>query len=121
MNASLSPVMHRVLDASLPLAEAGEGVWIADASGRRWLDASGGAAVSCLGHNHPRVLEAIRDQAGRLAYAHSGFFANAPSEALAEKLLARAPETFRGGAVLQMRPLVVDRARAREHAHGTTI
>ncbi|SDX65490.1 hypothetical protein SAMN05444336_1086 [Albimonas donghaensis] len=100
MNASLSPVMHRVLDASLPLAEAGEGVWIADASGRRWLDASGGAAVSCLGHNHPRVLEAIRDQAGRLAYAHSGFFANAPSEALAEKLLARAPETFRGGAVL---------------------
>ncbi|MEE3100787.1 MAG: aspartate aminotransferase family protein [Pseudomonadota bacterium] len=100
MNAALSPVMHRVLDSNLPLATGGEGVWIRDAAGRRWLDASGGAAVSCLGHAHPRVVEAIREQAGRLAYAHSGFFANDPSEALAEALLARAPENFRGGAVL---------------------
>jgi adenosylmethionine-8-amino-7-oxononanoate aminotransferase len=62
-----------------------------DAAGRAYLDASGGAAVSCLGHGHPDVLAAIHAQLDRLAYAHSSFFSSEPAEALAERLIADAP------------------------------
>ena len=74
-----------------PVAVAGDGVHIVDTAGKRYLDASGGAAVSCLGHSHPAVIAAIREQAGRLAFAHSGFFTTEPMEELAGFLAARAP------------------------------
>ena len=73
-----SRVLHRNLrGAPPPIATGGHGVWLRAADGREVLDASGGAAVSCLGHGHPRVVAAIQDQAGRLAYAHTGFFSSA--------------------------------------------
>jgi adenosylmethionine-8-amino-7-oxononanoate aminotransferase len=87
-----SRIIHRSLRTPPPpIAVGGHGVWLITADGRQVLDASGGAAVSCLGHNHARVVEAIRRQADTLAYAHSGFFSSAPAEELAEALVGDEP------------------------------
>ncbi len=74
-----------------PVAVTGQGCYITDASGKRYLDGSGGAAVSCLGHNHPAVLEAIHAQLAQLPFAHTGFFTSEPAEQLADLLVAHAP------------------------------
>jgi len=74
-----------------PEAVGGEGCYLIDAAGKRYLDGSGGAAVSCLGHGDAEVTEAIQAQLGRLAFAHTGFFTSAPAEALAELLIEHAP------------------------------
>jgi adenosylmethionine-8-amino-7-oxononanoate aminotransferase len=87
----MSNVFHRNPRAALPFAVAGEGVYLIDAQGKRYLDASGGAAVSCLGHGHPRVIAAIQRQAGELAYAHSSFFTTQVAEDLADTLVDGAP------------------------------
>jgi adenosylmethionine-8-amino-7-oxononanoate aminotransferase len=84
-------VFHRHTRHSYPLAVKGDGVFVVDSEGKRYLDASGGAAVSCLGHSHPAVIQAIKDQLDALPYAHTSFFTNTPSEALAEHLIERAP------------------------------
>ena len=72
----ITSILHR--DPARPLATAvgGEGPYVIDSAGRRYLDASGGAAVSCLGHSHPKVIAAIKAQLDRIPYAHSGFFTN---------------------------------------------
>jgi adenosylmethionine-8-amino-7-oxononanoate aminotransferase len=89
---STSRILHRSLrGAPPPVAVAGHGVWLQAADGREILDASGGAAVSCLGHQHPRVVDAIQRQAGTLAYAHTSFFSSEPAEALAEDLVGHEP------------------------------
>ncbi len=88
----MSHVFHRQLNRHYPIAVGGDGVDIIDRDGKRYLDACGGAAVSCIGHNHPRVIEAIKAQLDRLAYAHTGFFTSEPAEALADHLIAAAPE-----------------------------
>ena len=91
MSIRLSRVLHRSLRETPPIAVGGDGVWLIAEDGRRVLDASGGAAVSCLGHQHPRVLAAISRQASKLAYAHTGFFSSEPAEALAEQLVGHEP------------------------------
>ncbi len=85
-------VFHRHLHHTPPVATSGHGVTIRDASGRDYLDASGGAAVSCLGHGHPDVLAAMHAQIDRLAYAHTSFFTSEPAEALADQLIRTAPD-----------------------------
>ncbi|MFP4126504.1 MAG: aspartate aminotransferase family protein [Alphaproteobacteria bacterium] len=87
----MSHVFHRQLDADYPTAVAGEGVYLIDADGNRCLDAASGAAVSCLGHSHPKVRAAIKAQVDRLAFAHTGFFTTEVAERLADHLIARAP------------------------------
>jgi adenosylmethionine-8-amino-7-oxononanoate aminotransferase len=87
-----SHIIHRSLRAAPPVAVGGEGAWLIDAQGQRYLDASGGAAVSCLGHGHPDVLAAMHAQIDALAYAHTGFFTSEVAEALADHLAARAPD-----------------------------
>jgi adenosylmethionine-8-amino-7-oxononanoate aminotransferase len=87
----MSHVMHRGGADNLPVAVGGEGCFLFDSTGRRYLDASGGAAVSCLGHGHPRVIAAIREQVGRLAFAHTSFFTSTAMEELADMLVADAP------------------------------
>lgn len=87
----MSHIIHRSLRATPPVAVSAQGVWITDASGKRYLDASGGAAVSCLGHAHPDVLAAIHRQVDTLAYAHTGFFTSDTAEQLAQTLAASAP------------------------------
>ncbi len=89
-----SKVLHRQLKAPYPVVAAGEGVWFRDREGKRYLDACCGAAVSCLGHGHPKVIEAIKAQLDRVAYAHTGYFTSTPAEELADWLIARAPEGF---------------------------
>jgi adenosylmethionine-8-amino-7-oxononanoate aminotransferase len=91
MTARRSRILHRSLRETPPLAVGGEGVWLIGQDGQRVLDASGGAAVSCLGHQHPRVLDAIARQASRLAFAHTAFFSSEPAEALAEELVGDEP------------------------------
>jgi adenosylmethionine-8-amino-7-oxononanoate aminotransferase len=91
MASQKSRVLHRSLRETPPRAVGGEGVWLIAEDGKRVLDASGGAAVSCLGHQHPRVLEAMSRQASKLAYAHTGFFSSEPAEALAEHLVGHEP------------------------------
>jgi adenosylmethionine-8-amino-7-oxononanoate aminotransferase len=89
----MTHALHRYgLDREFPLAVAGDGVYLVDADGRRYLDGSCGAAVSCLGHSNARVREAIKAQIDRLAFAHTRFFTNEPMEALAADLVSNAPE-----------------------------
>ena len=75
----------------MPVAVSGSGVEIVDSEGRRYLDASGGAAVSCLGHGHPDVLAAMRRQLDSIAYAHTSFFTTEVAERLADRLIEDAP------------------------------
>jgi adenosylmethionine-8-amino-7-oxononanoate aminotransferase len=88
----MSHVFYRQPTHDYPVAVSGDGIAIVDRTGRRYLDGSGGAAVSCLGHSHPRVIEAIKAQAERLAYAHTSFFTSEPAEELADQLIEGAPE-----------------------------
>jgi adenosylmethionine-8-amino-7-oxononanoate aminotransferase len=87
----MSHVLYRRFDQDYPVAVRGAGIEIIDREGRRYIDASGGAAVSCLGHSHPRVIEAVRRQVQELDFAHTSFFTNEPAEALADRLIAAAP------------------------------
>jgi adenosylmethionine-8-amino-7-oxononanoate aminotransferase len=86
-----SRVLHRSLRETPPKAVGGEGIWLIREDGRKVLDASGGAAVSCLGHQHPRVLEAMSKQASKLAYAHTAFFTSEAAETLADRLVGHEP------------------------------
>ena len=88
----MTGVFQRQIHAKLPLAAGGEGVYIIDSTGKRYLDASGAAAVSCLGHGDPDVIGAIKDQADKLAFAHTGFFTTEVAEELAGVLVGGAPE-----------------------------
>ncbi|MEK9723677.1 MAG: aminotransferase class III-fold pyridoxal phosphate-dependent enzyme, partial [Rhodospirillaceae bacterium] len=87
-------VFHRQLAKPLPVAAGGQGVYLIDADGKKYLDASGGAAVSCLGHGDADVIEAIKAQLDQVAFAHTGFFTSQPAEDLADLLIAEAPEGF---------------------------
>ncbi|MDM7949846.1 aspartate aminotransferase family protein [Hydrogenophaga sp.] len=84
-------VFHRQLHHDLPMAVSGQGITITDAAGKTYLDASGGAAVSCLGHGHPDVIAAMHAQIDRLAYAHTSFFTTEVAEELADVLIQTAP------------------------------
>ncbi|MBB1594889.1 aspartate aminotransferase family protein [Achromobacter sp. UMC46] len=89
---SQTRVLHRSLRQTPPVAVRGHGVWIHDSAGRAYLDGSGGAAVSCLGHNHPDIQAAMHAQIDALAYAHTSFFTTDVAEQLADRLVADAPE-----------------------------
>ena len=84
-------VFHRHTQMTLPFAARGDGPYVIDSEGKRYLDASGGAAVSCLGHSHPVVIQAIKQQLDRIPYAHSAFFTNDAMEELADLLIGSSP------------------------------
>ncbi len=92
MSIAPTHVFHRQLQHTPPMAVSGQGVYLTDAQGKTYLDASGGAAVSCLGHGHPDVLAAMHAQIDKLAYAHTSFFTTEVAEALADKLIQNAPQ-----------------------------
>jgi adenosylmethionine-8-amino-7-oxononanoate aminotransferase len=87
----MTHILHRAIGGSLPVAASGQGIEIVDTAGKRYLDASGGAAVSCLGHGHPAVTAALHAQLDKLAYAHTSFFTTEVAEQLADTLIADAP------------------------------
>ena len=87
-----SRILHRSINHAYPVAVGGEGIRIIDANGKQYIDASGGAAVSCLGHGHPDITRAMHEQADKLAFAHTSFFTTEPAEKLADELIAHAPK-----------------------------
>ena len=87
----MTRVLHRSIAQRYPVAVSGSGIHIRDADGKDYIDASGGAAVSCLGHGHPDVLAAMHAQLDQLAYAHTSFFTTQVAEELGEDLVAHAP------------------------------
>jgi adenosylmethionine-8-amino-7-oxononanoate aminotransferase len=88
----MTHILHRVINAEMPVAVGGEGVYLRDSKGRDYIDASGGAAVSFLGHSQADVKQAIKDQTDKLAYAHTSFFTTEVAEKLADTLIADAPK-----------------------------
>ncbi|MDJ0992790.1 MAG: aspartate aminotransferase family protein [Dinoroseobacter sp.] len=87
----MSHVFPRHTKKLPPKAVRGEGCYLFDENGKAYLDGSGGAAVSCLGHGDPDIIAAVQAQAGDLAFAHTGFFTSEPAERLADLLIANAP------------------------------
>src|ERR1051325_1403548 len=85
-------VLHRAIAHRCPVAVSGTGIFIRDEAGKDYLDASAGAAVSCVGHAHPDVLAAMREQLDSLEYAHTSFFTTSAAEELADDLVAHAPD-----------------------------
>lgn len=96
----MTAILHRDMRVAPPVAVRGDGPYIIDSHGNRYLDASGGAAVSCLGHSSDAVKNAMAEQAAKLAYAHTSFFTNEPAERLAPRLIDRAPPGFGDGRVM---------------------
>ena len=86
----MSHVFPRHTKTSLPTATRGDGCYLIDAEGKRYLDC-GDAAVSCLGHSDQAVIKAVQDQVAKVAFAHNGFMTSEPAEALANLLIANAP------------------------------
>ena len=92
-----SPLFSRNLRKQYPVAVRGEGSWIIAADGRRYLDASGQAAVVSIGHGVPEIGRAMAEQSNNIAFAHTSQFHTAPAEKLAARVLALAPKNFRDG------------------------
>jgi adenosylmethionine-8-amino-7-oxononanoate aminotransferase len=86
-----SRLLQRNLRVDPPIALRGEGMFLHDSNGRTIIDGSGGAAVACLGHGHPRVLEAMRAQMAKLSYAHTALYSCEPAEQLADLVLEGEP------------------------------
>jgi hypothetical protein len=87
----MTRIFQRQIAAKMPKAVKGEGIYLIDSEGKRYLDASGGAAVSCLGHSDPDVIQAIKAQVDQLPFAHTAFFTSGPAEDLAGLLIGKAP------------------------------
>ncbi|HEV3147304.1 MAG TPA: aminotransferase class III-fold pyridoxal phosphate-dependent enzyme, partial [Chthoniobacterales bacterium] len=87
----MTHILHRQIGHDYPVAVGGQGILVQDANGKEYIDASGGAAVSCLGHSHPDVVAAMTAQLSNLEYAHSSFFTTRVAEDLADDLVAHAP------------------------------
>lgn len=98
--SKMSSVLHRSLNSTLPIIKSVDANYLIDEDGKRYLDACGGAAVSCLGHDNAKVRAALKDQIDKLAFAHSGSFTNEPTEELAKFLINRAPSGLGAGRVM---------------------
>jgi len=96
MSAS-NGLFSRNFKKTFPIAAHGEGCWIIDENGRRFLDASGQAAVVSIGHGVVEIGRAMAEQSSQIAFAHTSQFHTAPAEKLAKRLLALAPANFRNG------------------------
>jgi len=87
----MSHIFPRHTKANNPIAVGGKGVYLTDAAGKQYLDASGGAAVSCLGHGDEEIIDAVKTQLDTVEFAHTGFFTSEPAESLADLLIENAP------------------------------
>ncbi|MEO1474240.1 MAG: aspartate aminotransferase family protein, partial [Pseudomonadota bacterium] len=88
----MSHIFPRHCHVDPPKAVRGEGCYLYDETGKAYLDGSGGAAVSCLGHGDPDIIKAVKAQVDALAFAHTGFLTSEPAEQLADLLVEHAPE-----------------------------
>jgi adenosylmethionine-8-amino-7-oxononanoate aminotransferase len=92
-----TPLFSRNLRRKYPVAVRGEGCWITASDGRRYLDASGQAAVVSIGHGVQEIGRAMAEQSGKIAFAHTTQFHSEPAEKLAARILAIAPRNFQNG------------------------
>jgi adenosylmethionine-8-amino-7-oxononanoate aminotransferase len=86
-----SQVFYRKLTRRYPRIVRGEGCWLYDTEGRKYLDAVGGAFVANLGHGVREIAAAIARQAERVAYVNGTAFSNDPVEELATEIARRSP------------------------------
>jgi adenosylmethionine-8-amino-7-oxononanoate aminotransferase len=93
------PVLRRSFRKPYPAAVRGEGVYVWDAEGKRYLDFSGSAAVNFIGHGVQEISDAMAEQARQLEFVHTSQFTTPVAEEFAQELLEFAGEHFRGGAV----------------------
>lgn len=87
----MTHILHRTIAHRYPTAISAHGIFIRDETGKDYIDASGGAAVSSVGHAHPDIVAAMRAQLDKLEYAHTSFFTSQAAEELADDLAAHAP------------------------------
>lgn len=87
----MNHIFPRHCHANPPRVARGQGAYLYDSTGKQYLDGSGGAAVSCLGHSDPDVIAAIKAQLDLVAFAHTSFLTSDPAEALADLLITHAP------------------------------
>ncbi|AKS46953.1 hypothetical protein SAMN05444287_2077 [Octadecabacter temperatus] len=88
----MSHVFPRNAKSLPPMGFSGTGVYLTDTDGKQYIDGSGGAAVSCLGHSDTDVIHAIKEQLDTMAFAHTSFLTSRPAEKLADKLTEHAPK-----------------------------
>ena len=88
--ATANRVFHRISKERWPLISHGKGVYLYDTDGNRYLDACAGVHVVSIGHGVEEVVEAMREQASKVAFAY-GKFLSVPQIELAEKIAAMAP------------------------------
>ncbi len=87
----MSNVFYRAVNKELMEVDYGEGIYLYDTAGKRYIDAASGAAVSNLGHAHPVVLEAMMKQAGKVAFSHLSRWTSKPIQELADLVAEVAP------------------------------
>jgi adenosylmethionine-8-amino-7-oxononanoate aminotransferase len=95
--AQPSSLFSRNFRKNFPVAVRGEGSWVISSDGRRFLDASGQAAVISIGHGVAEIGRAMAEQSAQIAFAHTSQFHTEPAEKLAQRLLALAPPNFQKG------------------------
>ena len=95
----MSSVFHRSFRKEFPSAVRGQGVYVYDSNGQRYLDLAGSAAVNFIGHGVPEIPAAMSAQAAQLEFVHTSQFTTPVAEAYAQELLAFAGPGFAGGAV----------------------
>jgi adenosylmethionine-8-amino-7-oxononanoate aminotransferase len=94
-----SSVFRRSFRKEFPAAVRGEGVYVWDSAGNKYVDLAGSAAVNLIGHGVPEISAAMAEQAGKLEFVHTSQFTTPIAEEYAEELLAFAGRHFEGGAV----------------------
>jgi adenosylmethionine-8-amino-7-oxononanoate aminotransferase len=94
-----TPVLRRSFRKPYPVAVRGEGVYVWDGDGKRYLDFSGSAAVNFIGHGVREISDAMAEQARQLEFVHSSQFTTPVAEEFAHELLDFAGDGFAGGAV----------------------
>ena len=94
-----SPVLRRSFRKLYPAAVRGEGVYLWDADGKRYLDFSASAVVNFIGHGVREIADAMVEQSRQLEFVHSSQFTTPVAEEFAAELLDLAGERFHGGAV----------------------
>lgn len=92
MSAPLQSNLFYQTKSARPMLDRGEGVYLFDTDGKRYLDGSSGAMVSNIGHSNPRVLDAMREQMAKATFGYRLHFQNAPAEKLARKTASLMPE-----------------------------
>jgi len=96
----VSAIFHRAIKKTPPYIKHGEGIYLVDQNGKRYVDASGGPGVSSLGHGHPKIIEAVKRQLDRIDYVHYLSFTNDTAELLGKRLVEAAPDGFGRGRAL---------------------